>query len=307
MPAKNARHIAINGELGSGKSAIARALASYYGMELVSTGDVQRTIARSLNLSTLETNLLAEKDEMIDARVDSITKELAESDHPIVFDSRMAWQMVPESFKVHLIVDPSTAAKRLYHERSSAVEGYTSVIEAQEAAEKRYQSERKRFITKYDADVSHLRNYHLVVDTTDASIDQIAAQIRASYEAAELSALRLLVSPMRVIPGREPAFEASDDQYGDDQHGDDGPGSLPSVGYARPFLFALNGQEALGNAIRTEERLVPARLLAEGSEIAAQGLSAEDYLRAIIRPTWIAAWEQHYGIRLPSYPRSSRV
>ena len=39
------RHIAINGELGSGKSSVARRLAETYGMRLVSTGDVQRAMA----------------------------------------------------------------------------------------------------------------------------------------------------------------------------------------------------------------------------------------------------------------------
>lgn len=107
------RHIAINGELGSGKSSVARRLAETYGMRLVSTGDVQRSIAKSLNMTTLETNWLAEKDAMIDAQVDSVTKELGSSQEPIIFDSRMAWKMVPTAFRVRLIVDTDVAAIRL--------------------------------------------------------------------------------------------------------------------------------------------------------------------------------------------------
>ena len=87
------KHIAINGELGSGKSSVARHLAAKYKVKLVNTGDVERTIAASLNLSTLETNLHAEYDDMIDAQVDRVTKDLADSPDAIVFDSRMAWRM----------------------------------------------------------------------------------------------------------------------------------------------------------------------------------------------------------------------
>lgn len=301
------RHIAINGELGSGKSSVARRLAETYGMRLVSTGDVQRAIAKSLQMTTLETNWLAEKDAMIDAQVDSVTKELGSSEKAIIFDSRMAWKMVPTAFRVRLIVDTDIAAIRLYKERSSMVEGYNSVDEARKAAEDRYQSERKRFFAKYGVDISHLHNYHVVIDTSDASIDEVAHEIQAIYETGESSKLELRVSPelklspKRVLPGYDPTQEFFDELPASRLSA----GSDPLVAYARPFLYALEGQSTISRAIKSGKSLIKAVLLAEGAETVTQRFSAEEYPYKVIRQDWITAWEKEHGIRFSRYPTAN--
>src|ERR1035438_1526358 len=256
------KHIAINGDLGSGKSSVARHLAERLRMRLVSTGEVQRSIAASLSLSTLETNLRAEYDELIDAQVDSITKDLANAEEPIIFDSRMAWRMVPAAFKVHLVVDPAVAAIRLHKERSSEVEGYASVEEARNAAEERYQSERRRFLAKYDADVSVLQNYHLVIDASYAAIEEVAAQIESAYRSRTSNELSLYLSPRRVLPGRDPGEEADSLRF----NGEASQGMIdapdPVVGYSRPFFYVINGLSVVSQAIRRSQPLVKAVLLA---------------------------------------------
>lgn len=301
------RHIAINGELGSGKSSVARLLAETHSMRLVSTGDVQRAIARSLQMSTLETNLLAEKDAMIDAQVDSVTKELGSSQEPIIFDSRMAWKMVPTAFRVRLIVDTDIAAVRLYKERSSMVEGYTSVDEARKAAEDRYQSERKRFFAKYGVDISHLHNYHVVIDTSDASIEEVAHEIESIYQ-AESSALEMRVSPelrlspKRVLPGYDPSQEPLLNDFPESPLSVDAD---PVVAYGRPFVYALKGQPMIRHAIKSGKSLMKAVLLAEGAETVTQGFSAEEYPHKVIRQEWITAWEKENRIRFSRYPTAS--
>lgn len=303
------RHIAINGELGSGKSSVARRLAETYGMRLVSTGDVQRGIAKSLRMTTLETNWLAEKDAMIDAQVDSVTKELGSSEEPIIFDSRMAWKMVPSAFRVRLIVDTDVAAIRLYKERSSMVEGYTSVDEARKAAEDRYQSERKRFFAKYGVDISHLHNYDVVIDTSDTSIDEVGHEIESIYEIGESSPLELRVSPelrlspKRVLPGYDPSQGLSDESPASRLNADPDP----VVAYARPFVYALEGQPKISRAIKSGKSLMKAMLLAEGAETVTQGFSAEEYPNKVIRRDWITVWEKEHGIRFSRYPSSNTI
>ena len=93
-------------------------------------------------------------------------------------------------------MDPAVASQRLYSERSSSVEGYSSIEEAKKAAEERYQSERRRFLAKYGVDVSLLQNYDLVVDSTEASPEQIADEIESAWHSSSASArVRLRVSP----------------------------------------------------------------------------------------------------------------
>jgi CMP/dCMP kinase len=290
------KHLAINGELGSGKSSVARYLSKICNARLVSTGDVQRSIAASLNLSTLETNLRAEYDEMIDEQVDGVTRGLANSEESIIFDSRMAWQIVPTAFKVHLLVDPAVAARRLHGERSSAVEDYASVEEAKKAAEERYQSERRRFLAKYQADVSLLQNYHLVIDASDASVEEIAEEIKSEWAAAEeTSKVSLRISPRRVLPGRDPRCKAYNEQPAV-------PSSEPVVAYARPFLYSLENQAVIAQAAQANKRLISASLLAEGLQEVEPGISAIEYLRTVIDTAWITEWETDHGFKFESYP-----
>jgi CMP/dCMP kinase len=290
------RHIAINGELGSGKSSVARYLAKKNNMNLISTGDVQRTIAASLNLSTLETNLRAEYDNAIDDQVDRVTRDLADSSNSIIFDSRMAWKFVPSAFRVHLIVDPAVASRRLYRERSSAVEGYVTVEEAKKAAEERYRSERRRFLARYGVDVSLLQNYHLVVDSSDASVEEIADEIGSAWWTSTSTNVSLRISPKRVLPGRDPEKEIAIPS---------GRPALvydPAVAYVRPFIYVLQNQLTISQAIQDDKSLINAILLAEDSQEVEQGISAAAYLRTKIRRNWIEKWEEIHSLNFETYP-----
>src|SRR5690242_4378520 len=91
--------ISITGTIGSDKSTVGRAIAGMLGWEYVSTGSVQREIAQTRHLSTLELNRIAEDDTNIDSRIDRVFAELKGKDD-IVVDSRMAWYFLPTSFKV---------------------------------------------------------------------------------------------------------------------------------------------------------------------------------------------------------------
>lgn len=290
------RHIAINGELGSGKSSVARYLATKHNMDLVSTGDVQRTIAASLNLSTLEANLRAEYDDVIDDQVDRVTRDLADSPSARVFDSRMAWQFVTGAFRVHLIVDPAVASRRLYRERSSAVEGYASVADAKKAAEERYQSERRRFLAKYGVDVSLLQNYHLVVDSSDASVEEISNEIESAWRASASTKVSLRISPRRVLPGRDPRKEIAIPSRSSI------PAPDPGVAYVRPFIYGLQNQLTISQAIQDDRSLINAILLAEDSQEVELGISAAEYLSMEIRPEWIAEWEKIHNFNFETYP-----
>jgi cytidylate kinase len=253
--------------------------------------------------------LRAEYDEMIDAQVDHVTKELADSKKSTIFDSRMAWQIVHTAFRVHLIVEPSVAAKRLYRERSSGVEGYGSVAEARRAAEERYQSERRRFLAKYDVDVSLLENYHLVVDTSDASIDEVATEIDSAWHAEAPIRVSLLISPKRVLPGRDPRgqIDIPPTDIHASSYSEPTAISRPIVAYARPFIYVLYGQPVISDSIRRGRRLIAADLLAEGSQVVEQGLSAVEYLHTMIHRSWIDEWEKAHDFQFETYPEPMKA
>jgi cytidylate kinase len=295
------QHIAISGEPGTGKTSVARSLAGAYGLEVVSTGELQRSMAASMGLSTLEANYLAERDSAFDRKIDDALVSAGKSQAPAIFDSRLAWHFVPSAFKIHLMVDPHVAAERLLKVRTSGVEKYVSIEDARIAAEERYQSERRRFLATYNVDIARLRNYDLIIDASDATVSSIVAEIQTVLDGQVQGENRLRVSPRRVIPtgncirkishapGDKPSVAAGDWQY-------------PVVGYARPFVYLLRGYAALSEALRSGADLVPAFLEAEGNEEVVGGISAEEYLRRETKLSWLYDWEDAHSFRFDAYP-----
>ncbi len=193
------RHITISGDLGSGKSTVASHLATLMGWRIIATGEIQRSIAREMNVSTLQANHIAAEDRSIDDRIDGVTLSLAESaNERLIFDSRMAWHFLPNALRVRLLVDPGIAASRIMGRAPSDVESYSDETEALAKVAERSRAEVARFQQTYGVDITELGNFDLVVDTSDLAPRRVAEIIAASFE--HLPERALVVSPRRVIP-----------------------------------------------------------------------------------------------------------
>lgn len=261
MVVQSVRHISISGDLGSGKSAVAERVSQMVGYEVVSTGALQRQMAREMRMSTLEANRLAETDESIDARVDGLTSGLGRSsERPIVFDSRMAWKMVPQSFKVRLIVDPEEAADRVLM-RDAESESYETVAEAHSAIRERFLSEVRRFKVRYDVDVTALKNYDLVIDTSDATIDEVARLVVRRYWTGSPG---LFIAPSRAVllAGELNAFGSEE----------------VSVIYVRPDIAVVSGVARVNEALSSGDHLLEAVCLAEDDDALPNGMTARALL-----------------------------
>ena len=281
------RHIAISGELGSGKSAVAGALSEVLGAEVVSTGAIHRQIAASRGESALETNLAAESDEEIDRRIDGELVRRGQQDSPIVFDSRMAWHFVPGALRIHLVVDPAVGAARMLGRSPTDVERYTSVEEATAQAEDRHASEHRRFLAKYDVDIDRLRNYDVVVDTSVATVVEVTDHLRRFLEAPPADPPVLCLSPRRLLPTALP-----------DGASQDGP---PAIAYHRPWFWVVHGHAAVSAAVAAGAPLVDATLVAERAESVDGGTTATEALHALDAHT-VRAWEQAHGFRFVATP-----
>lgn len=287
-------HIAISGDLGSGKSTVAATLAQRTGGRLISTGMLQRDIAAKRGISTLQANLDAETDESIDEQIDGMLLNEGRTGPPTVFDSRMAWHFVPSALKIHIVVAPDVGAERIHNRTGSAVEKYDSLDAAQAGAEARAASEQARFLGKYQVDISRLRNYDVVIDSSDASQDDIVSLIERAMNPA--AAPRLWISPRRAIPaGGWIQYPPPDSE----QPMADGP----IVCYARPYFFAIRRYRELSAAIRTGGGLISAKLEAEGDDVIVGDLSAAEYLRTETTLSSLHKWEDTHGFRFSHYPR----
>ena len=170
--------ITITGELGSGKTTVARILNQEYGFDFYSTGSIQREIAKEKGITTLELNQLMSNDvnniydKMIDDKTVEISRKNAGKD--LVFDSRMAWHFVERSFKVYVTVDPYMAAQRVIRAGRGVEEQYGSFEEAAESLRKRKQLEDSRFAEIYSVRTTDFSNYDLIVDSTFITPEELA-------------------------------------------------------------------------------------------------------------------------------------
>ena len=173
--------ISLAGDLGSGKSTIAKFLTEKYGLEKVSIGSIQRQMAQKMNMDTCEFNKYMESHPEFDNILDTKLSEYEKIDGRFLFDSRLAWHFVPSSFKVYMKVSPQVAGKRVYN-AERADETYSSVEDAVDKLIERRRSERERFLQFYNVDITDLSNYDFVIDTENKTIQQVVNQVCEAFE-----------------------------------------------------------------------------------------------------------------------------
>lgn len=181
-------HITLTGNLGSGKSTLSKILEAEYGYEIFSTGKVIRQIAEEQGVSVLEMNKLMEKDHKYDHMIDDTTARISreQKDKKILFDSRLAWNFVEESFKVFLSVSLPVAASRVLSDASrGAVESYASVEECMASLKDRAATEDRRYKEIYGIEYFNYANYNLVLDSSDCTPDILAKILVQEATAAE--------------------------------------------------------------------------------------------------------------------------
>jgi predicted cytidylate kinase len=300
--------IVFNGDLGSGKSTVSIEIAKRLGMRRVSVGDLYRKMAQERQMTALQLNLHAELDQAVDGYVDQLQRDIAASGERLVMDSRLAWHFFTDALKVHMITEPTEAARRVLARPSGVAESYTSLEEAKIKLRERSDSERGRFLIRYGVDKARLRNYDLICDTTRATPEQVIQHVIDVYE-GRLGAdvLRggsplLLLDPTRVYPTEQVGtLRGLWDAEGESAVGDGGDAPMEplTIGYTGEHFYVVDGHRRLSAAIRSGATLVPGRLIAEVDEPVVGEMSAVDYFTAQVRPSTVYDWEAVHEIQLP--------
>jgi len=178
--------ITIAGSLGSGKSSTARAVASTLRFKHFSSGDLFRQLAVERGESIEAMNISAEVQRDIDLKVDNLLQEMYRTDDKLVIDSRMAWHWMPFSFKVFLVLDPDTAAARIFdhlQDEGRMSENATSVQEVRQSIDRRFASEQKRYAALYGVSTTDPLNFDIVINTRHNDLKRVTAIVSAAYRA----------------------------------------------------------------------------------------------------------------------------
>jgi cytidylate kinase len=298
--------ICISGDLGSGKSTISKLLREKLSFDLYSMGEAWRSLAAKYNMTILELNKYSET-HPLDEEMDQAMTAAAGAPHNIIFDSRLAWHFIPNSFKIHLTVDPMIAATRIFNDKRGEAEGYADVTEAYEKINQRRISENVRYIQKYGLDCSQLDHYNLVVDTSHASPESIAAVIITKFQnwAKGQPFAGHWLSPRTPFPtcdiGGVNRKQVDLLTNSITTHGfmENYPLSLVTMD---GFYYIYDGHQRASAALLNGNHLVPVTVIAKTSEKVPSGETARDYIDKQYSLPNIHHWEDFHHFKYPQYP-----
>ncbi|MGC8825163.1 MAG: (d)CMP kinase [Bacteroidales bacterium] len=196
--------ISISGDLGSGKTVLARKISEKTGIPIISVGGIQRRLAQKYGMDTTTFNKYMETHPEIDLECDNMVSEYGRSSEPLILDSRLAWHFVPHSLKIHLLCHKKVAADRIFKDGVRENEKYSNVEETYQSMVERRQSEIKRFKQQYGVDIDDLNNYDVVIDTSFLSPNEVFDRAWMSIENWQKEApYRFIwISPKNLFPTR---------------------------------------------------------------------------------------------------------
>ena len=191
--------ISLAGDLGSGKSTVAKILLDRLHMEYYSTGTICRAVAARHNMTVVQMNVYMETHPELDHEIDDGLVALSDDPRPLLIDSRMAWHFVRGTFRVYLSTEIEVSAARIFS-AGRAEEHFATVEETAARIRERRDSEKKRYLAFYGVNNKDLMNYDLVLDTTYATPEQVADCIEAAFRAwqQDRSLRQCYLSPLRL-------------------------------------------------------------------------------------------------------------
>jgi len=164
--------LTISGEPGSGKTSVAKIIASKLGMNFYSIGSLRGKMALERGMTINELNALGEREAFTDTTVDDYQRELGKKEDNFIIEGRLSWHFIPQSFKVFLTCDPKEAARRIFLARQKESEdrgdepSYASPEEAEKEIAARIASDVLRYQKYYGLDYRDPSHYDVVIDTT---------------------------------------------------------------------------------------------------------------------------------------------
>lgn len=174
--------ISISGFPGSGKSTIAKLLASELAWPRYYMGKLRREAAKKKGLTLAEYNKLGEEDPSTDLEVDNYQKKLGEEQDNFIIEGRTSWHFIPQSIKIYLDVKKEIAAKRVWdhlQEKNDRNEddNLETIDDVKNSIKERCLSDKKRYKKYFNIDVYDKNNYDFYLDTSDLSIEEVFKKV----------------------------------------------------------------------------------------------------------------------------------
>jgi cytidylate kinase len=173
------RQITITGACGAGKGSAGKITAQVLGFSFVSLGDIFRNVALERGCRDItELHDRAKTDPSIDLAIDRHTQLYGEEKNRFVYDARLGWHWMPQSFKVFLDCSDEERFRRISEREHKMVE----IVRRETLS--REEKMRKQYLHLYHIDDFMRRDetrFDIIIDTTKITPDEVAQEIVRAF------------------------------------------------------------------------------------------------------------------------------
>jgi len=165
--------ITISGKPGSGKNSVAKELAKRLHLKHYSLGDFMSEMALNKNMTLLELSKRAETNSNIDKELDQRQINLGKKEDNFVIDSRLGFHFIPHSIKIFLDVNLESGAQRIFNDKREDEKENKTLQATLKNIKRRIRSERERYKKYYNIDHYDKKQYDIIIDTTNLTVEQV--------------------------------------------------------------------------------------------------------------------------------------
>jgi len=175
--------VSICGNIGSGKSTVAKLLARKLGYKSYYIGRIRREMARKRGMSLAEFNCLGERDPLTDKEPDEYQKQLGEKEDNFVIEGRTSFFFIPKSVKIYIHVDPEIGAERVWKDLQKNPKkrnegSIHSLEDMKRFMKERMASDQERYRKYYGIENAFdKKHFDFVVDSTHISAKEVTERI----------------------------------------------------------------------------------------------------------------------------------
>lgn len=168
--------ITLGGMPGAGKTTIAKILAKELNLKLENRS-FGRILAEKRKITINKLMEQAKTNSQIHKDIDKEIIKYGKKNDDFIISSWLAYNFIPDSFKIFLDISQKEGAKRIYKNQRSEEIKYFSIKDTKEKTKKRLFDAKKGFEKAYDINFLLKSNYDFAIDTTRKSKKQVIKKI----------------------------------------------------------------------------------------------------------------------------------
>lgn len=169
--------ITVSGPPGSGTTSLSKQLSEKLSFELISAGEVFRSLAAERGMSLIEFGDLCENNPSVDRLIDEKQKEVGEAGDDIIIEGRLAGHMIDNAdLRIWIAASVECRTQRIAERENIDFEASKAETITRE------RSEAERYRKYYGIEINDLSIYDLVINSEKWGREELAFVVETAIE-----------------------------------------------------------------------------------------------------------------------------